>query len=277
MNIGNVLVPVDFSLPSQVAINYGVVLARRFEAHLTLLHVLGPKGATPSRREEAMQRLSSFLAPEDEDDLDLRIVLKPGDIRDGVVTTIHEQHADIVVMGTHGGGRVGRWLMGSTTQHLLRKLPVPVMTVRSGIRPMQFERILFATDLSDASKRVFPFALDLARTLHSSVVVVHVLPPAPATALDESAIAARESGARNAQRVLSDLEAEATKSQVKVETVLAEGDAADRILKAARNADILAIAVERKRAVEKALLGATAERLVREADAPVLSIPANLS
>jgi nucleotide-binding universal stress UspA family protein len=111
------------------------------------------------------------------------------------------------------------------------------------------------------------------------MVIMHVLSPAPAITLDESILTGRESAARDAQRVLSDLEAEAAKSQVKVETALADGDAADRILEAARNADadILAIAVQRKRAVEAALLGATAERLVREADAPVLSIPEDLS
>ena len=42
---------------------------------------------------------------------------------------IHEEHPDIVVMGTHGRGIIGRLLMGSVTQQVLRHLEVPVLSV----------------------------------------------------------------------------------------------------------------------------------------------------
>ena len=88
MNIRNVLVPVDFSLPAEKAVDCGVALARRFRARLTLVHVLEPPPQWPypvpldppaddSRdREEALQKLWSMLSPEDQDDLDLHVVVR---------------------------------------------------------------------------------------------------------------------------------------------------------------------------------------------------------
>ena len=144
MDIKNVLVPVDFSPPSRLAVNYGVSLARKFRAKLTLMHVVESLSAVAhpesEPREQAMRMLSALLAPEDQDDLDLRIVIKSGNIKDEITSTIAEQHADIAVMGTHGRGLLGRWLIGSVTQGILRKMPIPILTVCCATRPLTFEK-----------------------------------------------------------------------------------------------------------------------------------------
>jgi len=124
MNIGNVLVPVDFSPPSRLAVDYAVSLARKFRARLTLMHVVESPSAfahpfkaesariDKAHREQALRMLSALLAPEDQDDLDLGIVIKSGDIKDEILSTIAEQQADMTVMGTHGRGFFGRFLIG---------------------------------------------------------------------------------------------------------------------------------------------------------------------
>lgn len=75
-----------------------------------------------------------------------------GDIEEQISSAIREFGADVVVMGTHGRTLVRRWLIGSVTQALLRKLPVPILTVCHAWRPLSFGRILFATDFSESSK-----------------------------------------------------------------------------------------------------------------------------
>src|SRR5690349_19920617 len=141
MDIKNVLVPVDFSPPSQLAVNYGVAFARKLRASLTLLHVVESGAAVvvgfpvestaieERHRDQALRMLSALVAPEDQDDLDLRILIKSGDIKDKILSVIDEQHADIVVMGTHGRGLFGRWLIGSVTEGILRKVSIPILTV----------------------------------------------------------------------------------------------------------------------------------------------------
>src|SRR5690348_3853624 len=98
MEIKNILVATDFSAPSNMAVNYGVSLARRFRARLTLLHILdrprteGSHGSETAhqriedqRRDEALQRLEAQLAPEDQDDLDLQVALATGGVQSEII------------------------------------------------------------------------------------------------------------------------------------------------------------------------------------------------
>jgi nucleotide-binding universal stress UspA family protein len=74
---------------------------------------------------------------------------------------------------------------------------------------------------------------------------------------------------------LKTLEAEASERKIKIEVSMVEGNPADAILKAAEQdcADLIVMTVSKKGLIERALLGSTAERVIREAHLPVLSIP----
>lgn len=287
MDIKNVLVPTDFSEPSGMALNYGVALARKLQARLTLVHILEPlpvlevaieaeiAKAESERREVALQKLGNLLAPEDEDDLNLQIVLKTGNPRKEIAETVREQHADIVVLGTHGRGRLARLILGSTTEGLLRKLNVPVMTVSHTASPRKFKRILFATDLADSSHAAFAFAVDLARTLQTEIVALHAL-GGPMLASGELGMPVQqETLAQEARRRLEVLVNEGKRHGVAVQTLTPEGPAAAQILKATEEneADLIILGVESKGILERTLLGTTAEQVVREANVPVLSFP----
>jgi len=289
MDIKNVLVPVDFSPPSRLAVNYGVSLAREFRAKLILMHVVEspsalahPFSAESARiekehREQATRMLSALLASEDQDDLDLRIVIKTGDIKEEIASTISEQRADVAVMGTHGRGLFGRWLIGSITQGILRKVPIPVLTICRATRPLTLKRILFATDLSESSKHGFGFALEMARKMRSDVVILHALERVSLTyGSDEMVGYVSQHNIGEARAKLTELVAAGSRQGVKVEPLLVEGVAAEEILKAAdeTTADLILITVQRRGFVERALLGTTAERVIREAHVPVLSVPA---
>src|SRR5712671_34854 len=184
-----VLVPTDFSPPSRLALNHGIAFARKFRARLTLLHVVESATATmltytfptdvakieKEPFEQARRMLSTLVAPEDQDDLDLHTLVKSGDVEDEILSTIREEGADLIVMGTHGRGLIGRALIGSLTQKMLRKVDVPILTVCRVARFPAFDRILFATDLSEPSKEVSRFALDLARMTDSNLIALHAV------------------------------------------------------------------------------------------------------
>src|SRR5262245_51264181 len=182
MDIENVLVPVDFSPPSRLAVNYGVCLARKFGAKLTLMNVVESAPALAHRltartvtiekedREKAARMLSALLGSETQTNLELVFVVKSGNIKSQITAVIREQHADIVVMGTHGRGLFGRCVIGSTTEGMLRKISIPILTVCRVTKPLAFNRILFATDLSESSKQGFHFALELAATIRSDLI-----------------------------------------------------------------------------------------------------------
>jgi nucleotide-binding universal stress UspA family protein len=292
MHIKKVLVPVDFSPPSTVAVNHGILLARKFRAKLTLLHVIEPataltyafptesEKAEKARFERAERMLAAMVGPEDQDDLDLQIAVEIGDIEAEIVRAVHVSQADIVVMGTHGRRLLGRWLIGSVTQALLRKVDVPVLTVCHVSRPLTLKRILFATDFCQSSTEDFDFALDLATGVNSGLIIAHVIQKRPPVTFETPDVAALFDAER--RRVLQETRARFEKIKsaaidrhVAVETVVAEGIPAEAILRVAdeHEADVIVLGIRKKGRLERALLGTTAERVVREAHVPVLSVP----
>jgi nucleotide-binding universal stress UspA family protein len=290
VQIKNVLVPVDFSPPSRLAVNYAIVLARSFHARLTLLHVVESPAALlyafpieslkieNQHCDQAARMLASLVVHEDQDDLDLHTSVRRGSIEHEILAAIRDERADMVVMGTHGRGLLGRWFIGSVAEAMLRKLPVPVMMVSRLSRPPGFSRILFATDLSDASVTSFPAVLDFAKTMRSELVAFHAIERTmPVYQEAEAAVVdLREQLIEKARSGLATLAREAERRQGRIETVFDEGSAAELILKSAEKhiADLIVITIEDKGLLERALLGTTAERVIREAHAPVLALPA---
>jgi nucleotide-binding universal stress UspA family protein len=290
MDIKTVLVPVDFSPPSRLALNHGIAFARKFHARLILLHVMEAAPALaytyPSdyakieskHRDQAWRMLSALVAPEDQDDLDLQIMIKAGNIEEQISTTIREANAGAVVMGTHGRGLFGRAFIGSVTQHVLRKVPVPILTVCRATRPLTFERILYATDLTEASHQAFGSVLELAAGARPTVAVLHAVNEPTLVYVEAGMAAAIDNKGQlldAARGRLKALVAEASERNIGTETLLVEGNPAQAILTAAEHdcADLIVMTVSKKGLIERALLGSTAERVIREAHLPVLSIP----
>jgi len=291
MDIRNVLVPVDFSPASQFAVDFAVSFARKFRARLTLLHVVETPSALtytfPTEGDKAgkqlsddvLGRLSAMLSPEDQDDLDLQIRIRSGNIEAEIRSAIDDELAGIVVMGTHHHKLIRRLLSGSVTEDMLRKLPVPVVTVSSDAQSKKLSRILFATDLTESSHDGFRFALDLARTVGAHLIVLHVIEPIPMSyggvmpVIDTSE--ERKLLADHARRKLTELESEGARQKVVVVTEVVEGIVVDKILAAVEDSasGLIVLTIHDKGLVERALLGSTAERVVRDARVPVLSFP----
>jgi nucleotide-binding universal stress UspA family protein len=274
MQIGKVLVPVDFSPASTLAVNCAIAFTRQFRGRLSLVHVLGSSDKTII--EDATRRMCELVAPEDQDDLDLQTIVKSGSVHDQITSVVHEQRADVVVMGTHSRGFIDRMFIGSVTLAVLRRLELPLLTVAQSARPLRFDRILLATDLSEGSISGSSSMLDLASAANSKVTFLHVVEKG---GLEDAGISigglVNPDYAEQARAKLHELTAVSGQRNVQVESVLAEGIPAEAILKTAEDtdADLIVITPKRKGLVERTLLGSTAEHVIREANVPVLSIP----
>jgi len=276
MQIKNLLVPVDFSPPSILAVNYGVALARKLRCRLTMLHVGGIRSDWDQNH--TWFALQALIGPEDQDDLNVEALVKEGDVESQIAAAISETKADAVVMGTHGRRLLGRLLIGSVTQDLLRKTPVPIFTVCQVSRPLGFGNILYATDLSDASMRGFREIVQLARTLGSSLQIMHVLTPPLSLYPNPESVTLQEADQRRYRRdsreKLDRMAASIKKEKIACETILIEGNAASEILKVAdeRMVDLIAMAVEDRGFRDRTVFGTTAERVMRESRIPVISL-----
>ncbi|MFI5178416.1 MAG: universal stress protein [Vicinamibacterales bacterium] len=144
--IKHILVPTDFSEPADAAVSYARTLAAEFGGRLHLLHVVPEPNLLPWGSElstvpfadlltqtemAARERLTEIAAAMT--DLAGRVTVEAqiGTPVERVLTYIDEHHIDLVVMGTHGRGLVGHMLLGSVAERVVRRSPVPVLTVHS--------------------------------------------------------------------------------------------------------------------------------------------------
>src|SRR5262245_44297092 len=141
ISLKKILVPVDFSEPSKKAVTYGLTLANQFNANLILAHIVPESTALlyafPTRLSEiedkeyarAKREIDHLLPTEHSAGLNLHTIVEIGDIEKELLGIVEDERIDLVVMGTHGRRHLRRWFIGSITEHLLRNVPVPVLTV----------------------------------------------------------------------------------------------------------------------------------------------------
>ena len=143
-----ILVPVDGSSTSRRGLREAIRLAGLIGARLRLVHVIdelscalamdayaGPSGDWLGDLRGTGERL---LAEARDQAADAGV---PADcvLLDSFRRSVHEQviaeavasDAELIVLGTHGRRGLGRWVMGSSAEHILRHSPVPVLLVRA--------------------------------------------------------------------------------------------------------------------------------------------------
>lgn len=143
----------------------------------------------------------------------------------------------------------------------------------------QFRRILCASDLSGASRRAFETAIAMAKTNRASLTVLHVVEPVmpviPEQYITSTTWQQVDTGARAwAERQLALLAAKGKKQGIRVRTLLRQGFAADEIVRAARSqrADLIVVGTHGRRGFSKLILGSVAERVVKIAPCPVVTV-----
>jgi nucleotide-binding universal stress UspA family protein len=289
IDIKKILVPVDFSEPSKTAANYGLSLALQFNARLVLTHIVPssvgfittfPTESFAFQKDQAgyAKSMLPLMVPEEyRERVNLETIVKVGIARDEILAIVNDDKIDLVVMGTHGRNAVERILLGSLTERMLRKLPVPILTVSHldpalelhTAGPVPLRNVLYATDLSDSAEVGLKFSLELARGAGARLTVLHVL-----KAIESIYWDAEGGYPKNTfKRLMLSIPTQWCVG-VNVTPMMVEGDAFREILRVAdaEKTDLIVMNVQGKSPVERAL-GSTAERVIRSAHVPVLSIP----
>ena len=138
-----ILLPTDFAECSGCALDIAADLATRYGARLIVLHVvetLGPENvtfgevATQLEPEGYRRRLEADLRrvkPPVPAEIRVDYLLIDGSPAAGIERVAAENHCDLIVMGTHGHRGIGRLLMGSVAEGVVRRAACPVLTVKS--------------------------------------------------------------------------------------------------------------------------------------------------
>lgn len=134
----HILVPTDFDEHAWRAFDVAVSLAEKFDGKITLLHVyqIPPSiyssdlaWPTEQLAAAAKSSLADAIAKAKARYARTESLLEVGSPGETIVHTAEKQHADLIVMATHGRRGIARALLGSVTEKVVRLAHTPVLTV----------------------------------------------------------------------------------------------------------------------------------------------------
>jgi nucleotide-binding universal stress UspA family protein len=136
--INTILHPTDFSPQADYAYRLASALARDHGAHLIIMHVrvvptvaYGEFAALPPEPEEGLDNLKERLQQMKPHGCAVEYMLAEGVPAEEIVNIARDKHCDLIVMGTHGRTGLGRLLMGSVAELVVRRAACPVLTVKT--------------------------------------------------------------------------------------------------------------------------------------------------
>lgn len=143
-DIRRVLLGTDLSRTSQLATDRAFDLAQRHGADLLVVSVIDPDelgkhaGRAGSRWDEVRDRrhtaAQELVGRGRAMGIIVSFLVWTGDPGESIVAAAEAEGADLVVVGTHGRGTIGRLLLGSVSDHVVRNAPCPVLVVRPASR-----------------------------------------------------------------------------------------------------------------------------------------------
>jgi len=147
--IRRILVPTDFSAPSEEALRYAADLAARLSASVVVVHVIHEpfiaggewdlyvRDAPEMRQRlfsDASSRLSAVAETFERRGVHVTTDVRFGPPRDGIINAAEAAGADLIVMSTHGRSGLHHLLLGSVAEHVIRAAHCPVLAVREAAR-----------------------------------------------------------------------------------------------------------------------------------------------
>jgi nucleotide-binding universal stress UspA family protein len=207
-----------------------------------------------------------------------------------IVAAATRRGVDMITMASHGRGAVGRAIFGSVADRVSRTATVPILILRTpdedADQSVAVSRIVVPLDGSQIAERALPVAGELAKQIAVPVHVVRAVDPASTLPMASGVFGAGPVVTADfTDQIWEETEAEARSTVTAAVTQLqaAGVDASGAILngspffaisEATQPNDLLILTSHGRGGVQRWLLGSVAEKLVREANAPVLLVPA---
>jgi nucleotide-binding universal stress UspA family protein len=193
VKLRSIVCAVDFSEESRDALRWAGGLAERLHSELRVVSVVDQLLAGAARirlgqdltaqTESALREFVAATWPDGTAPLPPAFETRVGDPAAAILDASAAAAANLIVMGTQGLGGLRKWLVGSTTERLLRHTRVPVLAVppprddRAAAGPGALSHILAAIDFSESSAAAAAMAADLAAAFSARLTLAHVVEP----------------------------------------------------------------------------------------------------
>lgn len=282
----------DLGSGSEEMLRYAVSLARWYGSELLIVHAYSPELYAPIPPEPLPKWPASGLPPKKDAEERLKsltaklnlqgIVWKPV-VREATIglllKDLDEYRPGLLVLATHGREGIRKWLAGSVAEEVFRRVQWPVLVLGPGYSiaeaapQKQFERVLYATDLSAVSVTALQYAAGIAHDHEAQLIALYVEHDA-----GQGFSFDRVMAEQRLQDWLQDRIDGLSEALIGVHCLVDFGKPETKIMEAAvqRKADILVLGARGLGAVSgpaSHFVGGTAYEVVCSATCPVLIVP----
>jgi nucleotide-binding universal stress UspA family protein len=190
--LAHVLVPLDGSQVAECVLPHVVALAAPFKAQVSLLQVLERSLPTGTRfpidpldwqllKVEADSYLGLMKNRLEKHEVSAQKNLLEGNPAERIVEFVRNNHADMVILSSHGYHGRGYWNISDIAQQILQQIPTSMMIIRAGRQAatetdkVHYRRILVPLDGSWRAESALPMAVSLAQAHEAELLLVHVV------------------------------------------------------------------------------------------------------
>ncbi|ELZ05699.1 universal stress protein [Natrialba asiatica] len=280
----SLLVPVDGSDPARAALKQALDIAVDTGATVHVLHVVP---ANESRLLQFGDRDIDVLEDEGEeivdrarsaaDERNVAVVdtIVQGEPQEQILTYAESHSVDCIIMGAHGRHGLEEYILGSTTERVVHRSAVPVMTVRAGEDVTQsypYRSVLVPTDDSDHARAALKLGSTVAARHDSMLHLLFVVDELPET-IDPRSTPLSAELKENAHEVLQDAADRTKLSEESLVTAVKAGSVPHQITSYAESTstDLIVMGTHGWTGLDRYLLGSFTERVIRTSPVPVLT------
>lgn len=183
----HIFVPTDFSDCARNATKYAISIATRFKADVMLYNgyelpytetdilvnvVDIIKDASKKATDEEVEQYSSIAK---EQQVTLHSKSHFGATPNSICIAATENHADLIVMGTHGAGGLTKALIGSNAAGVSKESKIPVLIIPHNCKPSPLKKILFAYDMEKSdSESIFKTLIDFVKNTNAHITILNL-------------------------------------------------------------------------------------------------------
>lgn len=277
-NTNKILVPVDFSEQSLIALDQSYNLAKEYNAEITLLYVIEDNSLLAklfsveqheTLRSDIQKKLDELATDvEQKRQLKVNTLVGRGVVYEKIAEVAELINATMIIMGTNGEQGFKRRFIGSNALRVTRESTIPVITIRGKHHRNGCKNIVLPLDLTKETREKVSKAVELSRLFDGATVrVVSIL-----FTTDEFLV-------NRLTRQLGQVKAFLEKEEVTctteiVNAVKEKGNLAEHVIEYAKqvDGDLIMIMTQQEVDFTELFIGSAAQEIINQSPIPVFSI-----
>ncbi|AQS94130.1 universal stress protein [Polaribacter sp. BM10] len=186
-----ILVPIDFSKPSEYAAKMAAKIAKKTSASIFLIHLIelptgvidmgsGSKFSIPESMlylRKTKEKIIAFKNTFFTDEMNVEYFIKLSNPFDGIKKYAEKINADLIIMGSKGHSEFEEIMIGSNTEKVVRSSKTPVIVVKKDDAKIKLKNLVFASNFKEENKEVFSKFLNFANAFNSKIHLLKINTP----------------------------------------------------------------------------------------------------